>query len=116
EAIDQTITKEQEKINKLHEIQQANGKLSDDQRAQLDSAQAQVQKYGEVKTAVQDTKNAQEQVKLKIDETTDAAGTLNKVYGEPVSKTVTTDTTEGISNVSVLDRLAELKKTKKINA
>ncbi|PGW01060.1 phage tail tape measure protein, partial [Bacillus cereus] len=116
EAIDQTITKEQEKINKLHEIQQANGKLSDDQRAQLDSAQAQVQKYGEVKTAVQDTKNAQEQVKLKIDETTDAAGNLNKVYGEPVSKTVTTDTTEGISNVSVLDRLAELKKTKKINA
>lgn len=116
EAIDQAIAKEQEKIQKINEAQQAGEQLTDEQKQQLDAANANVQKYGEIKNAVLDTKNAQEQAKLKVDETTEAAGNLNKVYSEPVSKKVTTDTTEGETNVSFLDRLAEVEKTKKVNA
>ncbi|QCY64989.1 phage tail tape measure protein [Bacillus thuringiensis] len=116
EAIDQTIAKEQEKINKLNEIKQANRTLTTEQQNQLAAAEANVQKYGEVKTAVQDTKSAQEEVKKTVDATTEAAGNLNKVYSEEINKPINADTTEGEAKVSFLDRLAELEETKKVNA
>jgi TP901 family phage tail tape measure protein len=116
EAIDQAIAKEQEKINKINEAAQANGKLTDEQKQQLDAANANVQKYGEVKAAVEDTKNAQAEVTAKVNETTDAAGNLNKVYGEPVSKEVKIEDEPAKASISALDRLAEIEKTKKVNA
>ncbi|HDR6270995.1 TPA: phage tail tape measure protein [Bacillus cereus] len=116
EAIDMAIAKEQEKIGKLNEVKSANGGLSEEQQKQLDAANQNVTKYGELKGTIEQNKSEQEHFNMTVRDGKREAGELQEVLDKPVDKKVNTDTTEGISNVSVLDRLAEQEKTKKVTA
>ncbi|ANN34925.1 phage tail tape measure protein [Bacillus thuringiensis serovar coreanensis] len=116
EAIDAAIAKEQEKIGKLNEVKSASGGLSEEQQKQLDAANQNVSKYGELKGTIEQNKSEQEHFNMTVRDGKREAGELQEVLDKPVDKKVNTDTTEGISNVSVLDRLAEQEKTKKVNA